>query len=343
MKIVLSIFFLVSFLVLNSSFVYAETSVSLPIIGAIAVDQMSVLLSTILIATADGFNPCSIWVLLFLLGMILHTGSRKKILIIGLTFLLTTAIIYGLFIASIFTIMTILGHITWIVTTIAILALLFGLINVKDYFFFKKGISLTISDKYKPGFFKKVRELVKVESTFSLIILTVIMAAGIAIVELPCTAGLPAVWSGLIHNSEAVNNFYMYLFVYLFMYLLIEILILSAVLITLRSFKMDEFKGRVLKLIGGVLIIALALVLLIDRTLIYSISSIFILFFIALLICAVIVVLDLYFRKKFSQESNLAAESNSEVATNSKVVESKSVSKKKRTSTTKSIKKRGKK
>ncbi|MFT4260907.1 MAG: hypothetical protein ACMXX9_00560 [Candidatus Woesearchaeota archaeon] len=251
--------------------VSADQILDVPIIGAVDVEQMPLFLATILIAGADGFNPCSIWVLLFLLGMIIHTKSRKKIALVGSVFLFTTAAVYGLFIAGIFTIFTFMNQLTSITYFVAILALIFGLVNVKDYFFYKKGISFTIPDKYKPEIFKKSRNLIREEKNHILIFSTIVMALGISIIELPCTAGLPLIWSGII-TTTASSNFFWFLLLYLFVYLAIEIMILITVLITLKSFKMTEFKGRALKLIGGILIIALALILIIDSSLMYNMS-----------------------------------------------------------------------
>ncbi len=289
---------LIGLFILISSFSFAQEEVELPVIGTIIVDEMPLFLSTILIATADGFNPCSIWVLLFLLGIIIHTGSRKKIALVGGVFLLVTATIYGLFIASVFTLLDILNHISWLIYFVAIVALIFGLVNVKDYFWFKKGLSFTISDKHKPGFYKKVRNLLKIDSNYMLIGVTAIMAAGIAIIELPCTAGLPVIWSSLLVSSGIQTGFIGYLLLYLFTYLLIEILIIITVLITLRSFKMTEFKGRVLKLIGGILIISLALVLLIDRTIMYNITWAFVIIFGSMILSVVIIIIERFLQKK---------------------------------------------
>ncbi|MFT4312462.1 MAG: hypothetical protein ACMXYF_04500 [Candidatus Woesearchaeota archaeon] len=293
------ILLLALFLLLATQLSFADQEIiDVPLIGEYDVSQVPLLVSTILIAAVDGVNPCSIWVLLFLLGMVLHTGSRRKILLVGSVFLLVTATIYGVFIAGVFTIFTFMNQIQWIIYIVAGLALLFGIVNIKDYFWFKKGLSFTISDKYKPKLFKQARGLIKTDNTWFLIGATIVMAAGIAIIELPCTAGLPVIWSGLLASSQEQIPFLLYLFVYVFIYLLIEIIILVSVVITLRSIKMDEFKGRALKLIGGVLITALAIILLWDRTLMYSIGSVFAIIFGALLISILIIAGEILWRRR---------------------------------------------
>ncbi len=272
----LLLFLLMLFLVpLVSAETGNEEFISIPIVGEVNIGEMPLIVSTVLIAGADGLNPCSIWVLLFLLGIIIHTRSRKRIALVGGVFLLVTASIYGLFIAGVFSILNFMEHTTWIIYVVVAIALVFGLVNIKDYFWYKKGVSFTIPDRYKPRIFKQARELIKKESHLALVGATALMAAGIAIIELPCTAGLPLIWSGIVASADITTGYYWYLLLYVLVYLLIEIIILVSVLISLKSFKMDEFKGRALKLIGGVLITALGLVLLLDRTIMYSISSAF--------------------------------------------------------------------
>jgi hypothetical protein len=183
------------------------------------------------------------------------------------------------------------SEITSITYFVVALALIFGIVNIKDYFFYKKGISFTIPDKYKPKLFKKTRDLIKVESNWILAFSTFLLAAGVAIIELPCTAGLPLIWSSIVASS-AQTSFYAYLAIYLFVYLLIEIIILLTVIITLKSFKMTEFKGRVLKLIGGVLIVALGLVLLIDSSLMYNMVYALYIIFGALLLSGLIILIE---------------------------------------------------
>ena len=296
-KIIKILLFIVIFLsVLNGGFAQeqeVEQTREFPIIGEIDVGEMPLILSTMLIASADGLNPCSIWVLLFLLGLVLHTGSRKKIAFIGGTFLLVTTAIYGAFILGIHYFLSFIDNLRAIEIIVATIAILFGLVNIKDYFWYKKGISFTIPDNYKPKFAKNIRELMKKGSYLPIFIGTVIIASGVAIVELPCTSGLPMIWTGLV-TSLGVSGleFMLYLGVYLFMYLLIEIIILTTVLISLKSFRIDEFRGRVLKLLGGNLIIGLALILLIDRTIMYDFIFIMLIMLIIILLTTIIIVFD---------------------------------------------------
>lgn len=240
--------------------------IEIPLIGKVDISKQSIWISTLLIALVDGVNPCSIWVLTMLLAITLHTGSRKKVAIIGIIFLTVTAIIYALFIAGLFTILSVMSFIGWIQVVVAVIALFFGLINLKDYFWYKEGLSFTISDKKKPGLFQKMRNLMDAsQSIWALAGATVVMAAGVSLVEFSCTAGFPVLWTNLLLSQEVATDLFIPLLIlYMLIYQLDELVIYFASVFTLKATRVEEKHGRILKLIGGSLMIILATVMLIN-------------------------------------------------------------------------------
>jgi len=130
------------------------------LIGTVDLSDQSILFSTMIISIVDGFNPCSIWVLSMLLAITLNTRSRKKVLIIGFVFIFVTGLIYALFIAGLFTVFKVVRFIGWVQVIVSIVALIFSIVNIKDYFWFKQGISFTISDEKKPGIYRGIRRIV---------------------------------------------------------------------------------------------------------------------------------------------------------------------------------------
>jgi thiol-disulfide isomerase/thioredoxin len=252
-----------------------DSLITLPLVGAINLNAQSLPFSTAIIAFVDGFNPCSLWVLSILLALVIHSGSRRKTLLVGLTFLLVTAGVYGLFIAGLFKVFTIISFIGWVQVVVAVLALGFALVNIKDYFWYKEGVSFTISDKHKPKIYRDIRGIISGErSGLALIGATIVMALGIALVELPCTAGFPVLWSKMVSAHEiSTLNFIALLGLYLVIYLLDELLIFFTAVVTLKASKLEEKHGRVLKLVGGVVMMALAIVLLVDPELMNNFGS----------------------------------------------------------------------
>lgn len=235
----------------------------------------SIVLTTLLIAFVDGFNPCSLWVLTLLLGLVIHSGSRGRIALVGITFLTTTSLIYGAFIAGVFSVLSFILYLSWVQWLVAVFALTFGLVNVKDYFWWRRGPSFTIAESHKPGIYKGIRGLTDRRlGGLGLIFATIVMAAGIALVELPCTAGFPVVWSGIVaERGISGPTFLVLLALYLLVYLSIELVVFFIALLTLRMQRFEEQHGRKLKLVGGMVMVALALVLVLAPDLMNDLSG----------------------------------------------------------------------
>jgi hypothetical protein len=260
-------------------------TIDLPVIGTVHLETQSIWMSTALISFIDGVNPCSVWVLTMLLAITLHTGSRKKVLMIGLIFLTVTAGVYALFIAGLFTVFTIVNFVGWIQLVVALVALFFALVNIKDYFWYKEGISFTIPDRKKPGIYQRMRTLVDASQTFwGLAGATVVLAAGVSLVEFSCTAGFPMIWTNLLVSQKITGvTFILLLLLYLFIYQLDEMVIFFSAVYTLKSSKLEEKHGRILKLIGGMLMLTLAVVMLVKPALMNNLSSSLMIFGAALL------------------------------------------------------------
>ncbi|TDR54364.1 hypothetical protein DFP85_107137 [Halomonas ventosae] len=243
-------------------------------LGRLDLAGQPMLVATLLIAAVDGFNPCSLWVLTVLLAMILGSGSRTRIAAVGGTFLLVTASLYGLFIAGVFAALSVARHLSGIQLVVALFALVFGAVNVKDYFAFRQGLSFSIPERFKPRIYRGSREVRRERSLPALLLTTLVLAAGVALIELPCTAGFPVIWSSLVAEAGIQGPaFAGLLATYLLVYLLDEILILGTAIVTLRIGRMQETHGRTLKLIGGMVMLALGGVLLVEPALMESLAG----------------------------------------------------------------------
>lgn len=253
----------------------SHETLELPFFGTVDLTGKSVWISTVLISFVDGVNPCSVWVLTMLLALTLHTGSRKKVLLIGLIFLTVTAGVYALFIAGLFTVLSLVSFIGWIRLVVALVALFFGAVNIKDYFFYKEGISFTIDDAKKPGIYQRIRRIMDASQSFwGLAGATVVMAAGVSLVEFSCTAGFPVLWTNLLTAQQvSALTFLLLLLLYMVIYQLDEMVIFFSAVYTLKASRLEEKHGRILKLIGGVLMVTLAGVMVFNPALMNRLSS----------------------------------------------------------------------
>ncbi|MGC8781556.1 MAG: thioredoxin family protein, partial [Anaerolineae bacterium] len=207
-----------------------------------------------------------------------------------LVFLTVTSLVYVLFIAGLFTMFTVISFVGWIRIVVALVALFFGAVNIKDYFWYKEGISFTISDEKKPGLYRSMRRVLNAgESMPALIGATVVMSAGASLVEFSCTAGFPVLWTNLLASQGvAVLTFVALLVLYMLIYQIDEIGIFLAAVFSLRASKLEEKHGRILKLIGGTLMLTLAAVMLINPNLMSNIGAALLIFLIAFGVAALI-------------------------------------------------------
>lgn len=244
---------------------------TIPLLGKKDAQSLSLPLFTIIIAGLDSFNPCAFFVLFTLLSLLVHAHSRKRMLLIGGVFVFFSGCIYFLFMATWLNLYFIIGHLSAVTYIAGFLALIISLINIKDYFFFKKGLSLSISEGAKPKLFERMRNLLKTESLPAVLTGSIVLAVTANSYELLCTAGFPMVYTRVLTlNTLSSGKYYAYLAFYNLIYILPLALIVAFFVATLGSRKLSEWQGRVLKLLSGLMMLGLALMLLINPTLLQN-------------------------------------------------------------------------
>jgi len=247
----------------------------LPFFGEIDAGGRSLALITVAIAAVDGVNPCSLWVLSILLALTLRTGSRRTIAVIGLVFIFVTALMYALFIAGLFSIFAVVSFAPWVRAVVAVIAILFAAVNIKDFFWFKSGVSLSIPESSKPGIYQRMRGVLgAADSLPGLVAATAVLAAGVSFVELACTAGFPILWTNIVAARDvSPAMFVLLLGLYMLVYQLDELVIFGAAVTTMRVTKLQEKQGRFLKLLSGMLMLSLAVVMLVNPALMNSVGT----------------------------------------------------------------------
>ena len=189
----------------------------------------------------------------------------------------------------------------WIQIVVACITLVLGLINLKDYFFFKQGVSLTIDDEKKPGLYKKMRNVLKnTNNVWAMIGATIVLAGGVSLVEFSCTAAFPVIWSNILSAHGVTKlEFALHLLLYMLLYQLDELIIFLVVVITMKSKKMEEKHGQVLKLFSGCLMVVLSAVMIFKPALMNDLKSTLIIFGSAILATLLILLLTSVILPKF--------------------------------------------
>ncbi len=229
---------------------------------------------TFLIAIVDGFNPCNLFVLTLLISLMLsESHSRKRIYAVGYTFVGVVYVFYFLFMAAWLNIFKYIGFIDPLRITIASIAIIAGIINCKELFFFKKGISLTIQRQHLGPLkrrINKVKEAIKNGSMLTLIGSSIILAVFASLVELPCTAGFPIIYTGILTGIEGLSGFmyYAYLFLYNLFYVIPLVVIITILGYTFHGKPISKSTMEIIKFIGGAIMLLLGMILLINPSLI---------------------------------------------------------------------------
>ena len=231
--------------------------------GELHVGSLGLPLFTIVIGLLDGFNPCSMWVLLFMLSLLTGLANRPKMLLIAGTFVAVEGIAYFAFMAAWLNMFLLIGLSRITELILGSIAGLAGAINIKDFWAFQRGISLSIPDAAKPGLYARMRRIIGAENIVAALLGTVILALLVQAVELLCTAGLPALYTRILTMQQLDRwAYYGYLALYNVAYMLDDVLVLAIGVITMSHYRLQEREGRWLKLISGLVMVGLAAVLL---------------------------------------------------------------------------------
>lgn len=239
-----------------------QNNFNLPFLGEIDAKKYSLPFLTIVLGVLDGFNPCAMWVLLFLISFLLNMKNRRRMWSLGVTFIIASAFVYFLFMAAWLNIILLLGFIIWVRIIIALIALAGGAYNLKEFFTNKdSGCKVTGQEKRR-RVFDKIKDITQ-RRQFGLALLGIILLAfAVNIVELFCSAGLPVVFTEILTlNNLTTWQYYSYILLYIFFFLIDDLFIFIIAMVTLRVTGLSTKYSRYSHLIGGLLMIAIGLLL----------------------------------------------------------------------------------
>jgi len=233
--------------------------------GELRVRDLGLPLFTIAIGLLDGFNPCAMWVLLFLLSLLVNLHDRRKMALIAGTFVLVSGLVYFAFMAAWLNMFLLIGLSRAVQVGLGGIALLVGAVNVKDFFALHHGITLSIPEPAKPGLYTRIRGILQAENLAGALTGIVILAGLVNLIELLCTAGFPALYTQILTLQRLpMWEYYSYLGLYNLAYIFDDSLMVTIAVVTLSRRKLQERAGRWLKLISGLVMAVLGAVLLLQ-------------------------------------------------------------------------------
>lgn len=241
-----------------------ETSVKAPIVGNVNLKDVSLLTSAVILGLIDGFNPCAMWILLFLISALIGMKDRKRMWTLGLTFLITSGLVYMLIMLSWISIAVKITTIVWIRNIIAIIALIGAILNLKSFIKSKNSGCEIVDSKKRKNIFSKIKKFTS-EKSFILAFFGIIgLAISVNLVELACSAGLPLIFTELL----AINNVsgfikFIYIGIYIIFFLIDDIIVFTISMYTMKATGISTKYGKYSHLIGGLIMLLIGLLLII--------------------------------------------------------------------------------
>jgi hypothetical protein len=236
-------------------------NVELPLLGHVDVRAMSLPSLTVVMGLLDGINPCAMWVLLVLLGVLMHVKSRARLLLFGGTFVVMSGVVYFFFMTAWTVFFGLVGLSRPITVGLGIVVFMMGLINLKELVWFKRGVSLTIPERAKPGLFRRMRRVASAASLPAAFLGVAVLAFLVNLIELGCTLGLPAVYTRVLSLSElSTGTRYAYLALYNALYVVPLATIVAVYAATLHRIVLSERGAKALKTVSGLLLTACGVV-----------------------------------------------------------------------------------
>ncbi len=226
--------------------------------------DMSLPVIAVIIGLVDGFNPCAMWVLIFLITMLFDYPSRKKMWILGCTFIFTSAFIYFLFMMSFLKVAEFISGIKILQILIALFALAFGIINVYRYFK-TKDVGCDVVDKNKRRkIMTRIKKIVSNKSFVLALVGIVFLAISVNLIELLCSLGLPVMFTQILayNNVTGIKNI-LYIILYIIFFLIDDLIVFFVAMKTLKITAISNKYSKYSHLIGGLIMLIIGILMLV--------------------------------------------------------------------------------
>ena len=228
--------------------------------------KLSLPVLSIVLGTIDGFNPCAMWVLIFLITMLFNMKDRKKMWFLGITFLFTSALIYLLFMFAWLGITTqLLTKVSWFRMLIAAVALIGAYINLKSFYkSIKTGSGCEVVDnKKRKNIMTRIKKITTEKSFLLATIGVMILAASVNVIELACSAGIPVLFTNILALNDLTKlQVTLYVYLYIFFFLIDDIIVFVIAMLTLNIKAISTRYTKYSHLIGGILMLIIGLLML---------------------------------------------------------------------------------
>ena len=239
-----------------------KKEMNIPLIGKVDVKSFSLPIIAIVIGFVDGFNPCAMWILLFLISMLLGMKNKKRMWALGITFLVASAVVYLLFMVAWLQITLQISQIILVRMLIALVAVIAGILNLKSFMKASDSGCEVVDDKKRKKIIDKIKKFTHEKSFVLALIGVITLAFSVNLVELACSAGLPLMFTQILAlNDLSTLEYAIYILIYIFFFLLDDLIVFIVAMLTLQVTGITTKYNKYSHLIGGIIMILIAILL----------------------------------------------------------------------------------
>lgn len=238
---------------------------TIPVLGKIDAKKVSLPLVAIVIGFIDGFNPCAMWVLIFLISMLMGMKNKKRMWTIGLTFLASSGLVYLLFMVAWLNIAITLTQVMWIRLLVGLVGLIGAFINLRSYYNELKkpdaGCEVVDNNKRKK-IMSKIKRFTSEKSLLLALFGVITLAFSVNLIELACSAGLPLIFTQILAlNNLSGLEYAIYILLYLIFFLIDDIVIFVIAMKTLEVTGISTKYTKYSHLIGGIIMLIIGILM----------------------------------------------------------------------------------
>jgi len=237
-------------------------TVHLPLLGDLKIRNLSLPIFTLVIGLIDGFSPCAMWVLVFLISLLLGVKSVARRWILGSVFIIVSGLVYFLFLAAWLNILLLLGLMIWVRVAVGLLAIAAGVLAVREYWTNPEAACKVTTSPTRRRIMDYLKSVALGEKLFLALAGIILIAFAVNLIELFCSAGFPAVYTQVLSMSHLPGwLYYLYLLEYIFFFMLDDMIVFVIAMLTLRLTGVNAKYSRYSNLVGGILILILGILL----------------------------------------------------------------------------------
>lgn len=239
-----------------------EKIITLPFLGAIDARTFSLPVLTVVMGLLDGFNPCAMWALIFLIGLLLGMRDKKRMWLLGLAFIAASAFVYFLFMAAWLNLILLFGFVFWIRIGIGVLAILSGGFSIRDALT-AGGLQCDLAGgDERQAFREKLKKVIGRNSLTLSVCGIVVLAFMVNLIEIVCSAGFPAIYTQVLTLSRLPSwQYYSYILLYILFFMLDDMFVFVAAMLTFEITGMTTKYVRIARLVGGLLMLLIGMLL----------------------------------------------------------------------------------